>query len=245
LVGIQLALLPPAPGRLLGDARAFGILAEFHVESIPHDGHETPYSCKLSITLLALHNDGSQHSYTLHRPGLNKALDDIRTGRAGVIFVGKFDRLSRSQLQAAAFRYQVKEQYHGRVESVRELAVTDNPVINAKLTSDYFFVAEMERRDITLRTQGGRRSRVDGGKLITGATLLYGYLWGDPDVRHGKTYYVICDETTAVVRRIFREYVQGTSIRDIVRGLARDHIPTPIGYWASHGYTTNRQYSAR
>jgi hypothetical protein len=51
LGGIQLALVPPAPGRLLGDARAFGILAEFHVESIPRDGHETPSFCQLSITL--------------------------------------------------------------------------------------------------------------------------------------------------------------------------------------------------
>jgi site-specific DNA recombinase len=46
-----------------------------------------------------IYNDGAQRSYTLNRPGLDAVRDAIRRGEIQVLVVGKFDRLSRNQLQ--------------------------------------------------------------------------------------------------------------------------------------------------
>jgi hypothetical protein len=52
---------------------------------------------------------------------------------------------------------------------------------------------------------------------------VYGY---DKD---GEMEYIINEEKAAVVRRIFAEYIQGKSLPEISRSLAKDGIVSPWG----------------
>ena len=87
------------------------------------------------------------------------------------------------------------------------------------------FMAEVERVKIRERTNRGRRARAAGGKMMPGPRPLYGYQWRDSD----RSALEPNPETAPVVQRIFRELAAGKSMRQVVKGLTDDGIPTATG----------------
>ncbi len=87
-------------------------------------------------------------------------------------------------------------------------------------------VAKQEKSNIVLRTLRGRRARVESGKLLAGQRPRYCYRWKDPDA---KSHLVENPATSAVVRRIYKEVVEGRPLKAIARGLTDDEIMTPRG----------------
>jgi DNA invertase Pin-like site-specific DNA recombinase len=87
--------------------------------------------------------------------------------------------------------------------------------------------ARREKQRLREKTQRMRHARAQSGKLIPGCVPLYGYRWGDPDAKHGKSYYVLDEETWPIVRRIRQEGLTGVPIRQIAQRLTDEHIPTP------------------
>src|SRR5262249_51226111 len=110
-------------------------------------------------------NDGAQRSYTLDRPGINDMLQAAKNGEFDILVVGKYDRLSRMQIQRSALQYQLLK-YGVKNISVHE-PVPDGP-IGDFLRNSYAFAAEVELLSIRLRTTGGRKRHVRGGKLAVG-----------------------------------------------------------------------------
>jgi len=88
-------------------------------------------------------------------------------------------------------------------------------------------MSRMERVEIRRRTQRGRKARVAGGKMLTAAFPLYGYLCADPE-KGQRTRYIIDPETAPVVVRIFERAADGVSIRQIERELETERVPTPF-----------------
>lgn len=177
----------------------------------------------------------------LDRPGLQTALEAIRLHQAGILVSDTLDRLSRNQIHQAVIRHQVEGLSGGRVEFVT--AKSDDAPYNRFLRSALGFVAEIEREMITERTVRGKRRRAENGALLPGAVALYGYQWGlerNHEGRLTKERFIPDPETAPVVQRIFREYVEGKSVRAIVRDLAADGIPTPSQYHALRGENGTR-----
>ncbi|HEX5156558.1 MAG TPA: recombinase family protein [Ktedonobacterales bacterium] len=173
---------------------------------------------------------------SLDRPGLQTALEAIRLHQVGILVADTLDRLSRNQTHQAVIRHQVEEQSGGRIEFITE-RLDDTPR-SRFLRSTLGFVAEVEREMIMERTVRGKRRRAENGALLPGAVALYGYQWG-PERNHegrlAKVRLIPDPETAPIVQRIFREYVEGKSVRAIVRDLAADGIPTPSQYHALRG----------
>ncbi len=172
-------------------------------------------------------NDGWQRSYTLNRPGIHRLRELFRAKQIDVLVVPRYDRFSRSQLQQAVLIYEIEELLGGRVESAHPHEQYGRNAEGTLLRSIGAYRAEKEREDIRDRTQGGRRARARDGKIIAAAVPLYGYLWADPHEKHGKSRYVVDPETAPVVRRIYREAAAGVPIREILRRLEADGIPSP------------------
>jgi site-specific DNA recombinase len=189
-----------------------------------------------------IYNDGAQRSYTLNRPGLDAARDAIRHGEVQVLVVGKYDRLSRNQLQQAVLVYEAQE-YGARIESASRSERFDQSAVGNFMRSSAAFVAERELEAIRERTQGGRRARVRAGKLLTGGAPLYGYRWADPHERRSKSRYIPDPETAPIVQRIFREAAAGLPLRTIARNLEAEGIPTPGQVHAALG--SHKAASAR
>jgi site-specific DNA recombinase len=177
-------------------------------------------------------NDGAQRSYTLDRPGINDMLQAAKNGEFDILAVGEYDRLSRIQIQRSALQYQLLK-YGVQNISVHE-PVPEGP-IGDFLRNSYAFAAEVELLSIRLRTTGGRKRRVRGGKLAVGAHQLYGYVWANADVKHGKDAYLIDSETAPIVKLIFELVLSGTSLRGVAQKLQNRHIPTPGQVLESRG----------
>lgn len=59
--------------------------------------------------------------------------------------------------------------------------------------------------------------------------LMLGYKRAERNDEDGHAVYVIDDEEAAIVRRIYREYLAGTTVTRICRGLEADGIKTKLG----------------
>lgn len=177
-------------------------------------------------TVVKIYNDGAQHSWTLNRPGLNQALLDAKMDVFDILLVGKYDRLSRDQVQQNVVVYQLG-MYKKTVVSAHEPLPSD-PVMAELIRNLHAFRAQGELNDIRLRTTGGRKRRVRDGKLLVGAHQLYGYIWANADQKHGKDAYLIDPETAPTVRLIFDLLVaNGKGLRAIAAELERRGILTP------------------
>src|SRR5690606_9952559 len=84
---------------------------------------------------------------------------------------------------------------------------------------------EVEREKIAERTTRGKKARLQSGKLLPAAKSLYGYRWRDGDRGRLQIY----DPEAHIVRRIYREYAAGASLRASAARRAGDAIRTPTG----------------
>ena len=156
------------------------------------------------------------------------------------------DRLSRS------FPYQVLI-----LDELARLGVsvrfTDSPPIEDDpqarlLIQMQGVIAEYERAKLTERARRGKLYRVRAGEAVFGR-VPYGYR-RVPHGPAGPAHLVIYEPEAAVARRIFDEYVSGTSLRQIARRLYDDGVPTATGLqmWSPttiSGLLTNPTYMGK
>jgi len=84
-------------------------------------------------------------------------------------------------------------------------------------------VGQLYREDIAHKVRRGQAGRVNKGLHAGGLTYGYSYVLGDPGKR------MIAEDEADIVRRVFREYVEGQTPRDIAHNLNRDRVPPPRG----------------
>lgn len=163
------------------------------------------------------------------RPHLDAVRDRIRSRSADVLLCYALDRLSRNQTDMAiiADECEAAGVILDFVTEDFEQTAIGKFIRNAKA-----FAAEIEREKIIERTGRGTEQRVKNGKRLSGCRALFGYAWADDT----KACLVVDDVKSAVVRRIFAEFLDGKTIRGIAAGLTEDGIPSPTGrsrWWPS------------
>ncbi|MDE0149983.1 MAG: recombinase family protein [Rhodospirillaceae bacterium] len=157
------------------------------------------------------------------RPGIQGLLEDARRGLFEIVVAEALDRVSRDQADVATL-YK-----HLRFAGVMIVTLSEGEInelhVGLKGTMNALFL-----KDLAAKTRRGLRGRVEAGK--SGGGICYGYdvvkLHDDAGERIRGEREI--DETQAeIVRRIFREFAQGTSPRAIARRLNEDGIPGPKG----------------
>lgn len=167
------------------------------------------------------------------RPSLSQLRAQIRAGNIDVVVCHALDRLSRDQTHTAVLVDEI-EHYGCRLDLVTE--AFDDTSTGRLIRSVQSFAAELEREKIIERSMRGRRARVEAGKLLPTGMVLYGYRWRDET----KSQLDSDPETVPIVERIYREYVQGSSIRTIADALSAAGIPTPTRQSNRWQYATVR-----
>jgi site-specific DNA recombinase len=156
------------------------------------------------------------------RPQLGKLRDAIRRHEVDVVIAHALDRLTRNQAHLGVILSEAD--YAGvAIELVTE-RLEDTPE-GRLLQSVRGFVAEIERLKIAERTKRGRRARAEQGKLLPGSRPPYGYEWRDGN----KAALDPNPVTAPIVRRIYQEYMSGTSLRSLADHLSVEGIPTSTG----------------
>lgn len=168
-----------------------------------------------------------------NRPRLTAML--ARAAEFDVVLAESLDRLSRDQEDIAAIHKRL------RFAGVEIVTLQDGEVgelhIGLKGT-----MAALYLRDLGQKTRRGQLGRVDAGRIPGG--ISYGYdrvsrldARGEPE----RGLRSINEAEAEVVRRIFRQYLAGTSPREIARALNAEGVKAPRGaLWRASTITGHR-----
>ncbi len=166
------------------------------------------------------YSDHAISGASLLRPGIQALISDASRGRFNLILAEAMDRLSRDQEDIAGI-FKRMSYADVKLVTLSEGEVTHLHV-GLKGTMNALFL-----KDLADKTRRGLRGRVENGK--SGGGLCYGYnvvRTSDPDDRGHRE---INAAEAAVVRRIFKDYLDGQSSRTIAMTLNREGVPGPQG----------------
>src|SRR5437870_2601067 len=176
--------------------------AEAYILSQKHEGW----------TLLPAHySDGGYTGANIERPGVRQLLADIEAGKIDCVVVYKVDRLSRSLIDFGRMM-EMFEKNGVCFVSITQQFNTNSSLGRLTLNILLSF-AQFEREIISERTRDKQVAARKKGKW-TGGHLILGY---DLDPRGGKL--AINPLEAERVREVFRLYLEGTAVLDIVRRL--------------------------
>ena len=96
-------------------------------------------------------------------------------------------------------------------------------------------MAEQESRTISSNIKWAWQRKWQNGEIYLNTGLILGYRKTDRKDEDGHVIYAINEEEANIVRRIFREYLTGSTVPQICRGLEADGIKTKLGkeHWYS------------
>ena len=149
--------------------------------------------------------DDGWSAKSLARPGITDALDQLRTGKAGILVVSKLDRLSRSLLDFAGLMATAERE--GWRIVVLDMAIDTTTPSGALMAHVMSAFSEYERRLIGARTSAAMQQLKSQG------------------VRLGRPR-VMSSETT---ERIVSERAEGRTLAAIADALNSDRVPTARG----------------
>ncbi len=180
--------------------------------------------------VVARYADHAMSGARTDRPEFQRLQDDLSSGAFDTVLVEDLDRLSRDQEHIARF-YKLALFNDVQLNQLGRGEVSPLHIgMNGAMAAVYLDV-------VSQKTIRGMRGRVVEGKNAGG--LSYGYEpvpCFDEKGQHDGSELAIVPEQAAVIRRIFEEYAQGRSPRDIAAQLNADGIPAPRGRGEGSGH---------
>jgi site-specific DNA recombinase len=155
------------------------------------------------------YSDGGYTGANMERPGVRQLLADIEAGQIDCVLVYKVDRLSRSLIDFARMM-ELFEKRDVCFVSITQQFNTNTSLGRLTLNILLSF-AQFEREIISERTRDKQVAARKKGKW-TGGHILLGY---DLDPVAGKL--VVNPEEAERIREMFRLYLEGTPVTEIVR----------------------------
>ena len=175
------------------------------------------YARKNGLRIIQSYSDRAQTSASLvGREGIMSLIDDAKARKFDVVIVEALDRISRDQEDLAGV---FKRLSFANVEIV---AVHEG-VADAVQVGIRGLLGSMFLSDLKHKVRRGMAGVVNDGRVAGGNAYGYDVVPGKPGER------TINEEQAAVIRRIFREYVDGASPRDIAGRLNAEGVPPPRG----------------
>jgi site-specific DNA recombinase len=164
------------------------------------------------------------------RPGLQALLRGVETGKYDIVWAEDLDRISRDLADPAIFFR--KTNFAGVKIVTRSEGVIGPLHIGLKGTMNAMFLDALAQK-----TRRGLRGRIEAGKSAGGRS--YGYRVVSPHLKGERGDLEIVPEQAEVVRRIFREFMNGVSPKSIAKALNAEGIPGPRAAWSPstiHGH---------
>ena len=164
------------------------------------------------------------------RPDFQRMMADIRAGRVDCVIVKDHSRFGRNSSQAMELmtdhfvtlgvRFIVCNGMYDSLKSTPSSAAAD--MITLGVTS---VINESVSATTSANVRGTLNLRRKQGKFI-GSFACYGYRKDPADHHH----LLVDEEAAQVVRRIYREYLEGAGIQRIAKNLNAAGIPNPTTY---------------
>ena len=163
------------------------------------------------------YDDGGISGGTLERPGLQRLLADIATGRIDIVVVYKVDRLTRSLLD---FSKLVEAFDKARTSFVSVTQSFNTTTSMGRLTLNMLLSFAQFEREVTAERIRDKIAASKARGMWMGGVPPLGY---KPDGRS----LAIVDEHAEVVRTIFDRYLELGNVRAVASELASEQIDVP------------------
>ncbi|MEA5094962.1 MAG: recombinase family protein [Sedimentibacter saalensis] len=180
-------------------------------------------------------DDGKSATQTKKRDDFNAMIDACMAGKVDLVLTKSVSRFARNTVDALQYIRKLKEKNIpvifekegvNTMESGGELLIT---ILSSQ--------AQEESRNISENTRWGLTRRFENGIISVNHKKFLGYT-KDEDGN-----LVVVPEEAVIVKRIFREYLEGSSILQIAKGLEADGIITVTGLDHWHPGTINNMLS--
>ncbi|WP_354280460.1 recombinase family protein [Streptococcus gallinaceus] len=171
-------------------------------------------------------DDGISGTNTKKREGFNDMINDCMAGKIDMVITKSVSRFARNTIDCLKYVRKLKEknipiifekENINTMESSGELLIT----IMASL-------AQQESASLSQNVKMGLQFRYQEGKVQVNHNWFLGYTKGEDG------NLIIDEEEANVVKRIYREYLSGLSLREIAIGLEKDKIKNGAGHLKWH-----------
>ena len=170
-------------------------------------------------------DDGISGTNTKKREEFNRMIEDCMSGQIDMVVTKSISRFARNTLDCLEYIRKLKDKNIAvffEKEAINTLDAKGEVLLTIMAS-----LAQQESESLSQNVKLGIQYRYQLGKVQVCTNRFLGY---DKD-ENGKL--VINPEEAKVVRRIYREYLEGKSYYDIGKGLSADGIKTAAGsdYW--------------
>ena len=198
------------------------------------------YCDRNGLNLLNVYTDNGESSYTFDRPDYQALESFIKKhkGKARYLIIMDHDRFSRNLTEALMKIDELEEKFNIKVLATNEDLDLDtaDPDIFIQRAFKYL-IANQELLRIRKRTKDGIRQAQDLGRYVNIAP--YGYK-NSRDAA-GKGILEIDEEKAAIVRFIFKEFVNGTPVY-LIQGAAKKMGFNRSGHSVIYNIVSNPLY---
>lgn len=185
--------------------------------------HYTEYIQKNSEWELAgiYADDGISGTNTKKREEFNRMIEDCMAGRIDMVITKSISRFARNTIDCLQYIRKLKE------KSIPVFFEKENiNTMDAKgelLLTIMASLAQQESQSLSQNVKLGLQFRYQAGKVQVNTNRFLGY------TKDADGNLVIVPEEAAVIKRIYREYLDGASLQDICNSLMADGILTGAG----------------
>lgn len=184
-------------------------------------------------------DDGISGTSTAKREDFKRMIQDCMDGKIDMIITKSISRFARNTLDCLDYVRRLKEKGIAVFFEKENINTLDSK--GEVLLSILSSLAQDESRNISENTRWGIVRQFEKGRVLVNTTRFLGY------DKNEAGELIINEEEAKIVRRIFREYLEGKSYNAIAKGLMKDGIKTVTGnpkWWDStiSGILENEKY---
>jgi site-specific DNA recombinase len=175
------------------------------------------YAAREGYEIVAAYEDRARSGGSIMgRDGMLRLLEHARERKFEAVIVEALDRLSRDMEDLAGI--------HKRLTFAGvEIRAMHEGQVNTVLVGLRGLVGQLYREDNVHKIKRGLAGRVRDGRSAGGLPYGYAPVSGEPGQR------MIIEDQAEIVRRIFTDYAEGETPRDIAHALNAEGIPAPRG----------------
>ena len=166
-------------------------------------------------------DDGISGTNTKKREGFNKMIEECMAGKIDLIITKSISRFARNTVDCLKYIRMLKEkgvEIHFEKENIRTFDSQGEIMITIMAS-----LAQQESESLSKNVKMGLKFRYQRGKISINHNWFLGY------TKDEEGNLIIVPEQAEVVKRIYREYLDGSSMDQIKAGLERDGVKNGAG----------------
>lgn len=166
-------------------------------------------------------DDGISGTNTKKREQFNQMIEDCMAGKIDLIITKSISRFARNTLDCLHYIRQLKEKNIAVYFEKENIKTTDakGEVLLTIMAS----LAQQESQSLSQNVKLGLQYRYQQGKVMVNHNWFLGY------TKDEEGHLIVDPEQTKIVKRIYYEYLEGYSCKQIARRLTTDGIPNGAG----------------